>query len=149
MFSLVRADWLIVMSKFALRFLGDRTMRRLLVATLIMLCAGLVARAADCDPTGTWTWTTPREQIKIKLRLQGDKVAGAMIRKNGQELKVENGTFKDGDVAFEVLAKTPGGQPMLHKYQGKVTGDAIKGKVRIEFPDHTVAGDWKATRFKD
>jgi hypothetical protein len=108
-----------------------------------------MALGADNDPTGTWTWTTPREQIKMKLKLEGDKVAGVMIRKNGDELKVDNGRFKDGDVAFEVAAKTPGGLLMLHKYQGKVTADAIKGKVRIEFPDHTVAGDWKANRFKD
>jgi hypothetical protein len=124
-------------------------MRRLLLAALVLVGAGLVARGADNDPNGTWTWTTPREKIKVTLKVEGDKVAGAMIRKNGEELKIENGTFKDGEVAFDVLGKTPGGQRMLHKYQGKVTGDAIKGKVRIEFSDHTVGGDWKATRFKD
>ena len=124
-------------------------MRRLLVAALVVVCTSLVARGADNDPTGTWTWTTPQGQNKIRLKLEGDKVTGAMIRKNGEELKVENGTFKDGDIAFDVPAKTPSGQPMLHKYQGKLTGDAIKGKVRIEFPDHAVAGDWGATRFKD
>jgi hypothetical protein len=124
-------------------------MRRLLVVALVAGCTGFVALGADDDPTGTWTWTTPREQIKVKLTLDGDRVTGAMIRKNGQKLTVDNGTFKDGDVAFDVVAKTPGGQPMLHKYQGRVTADAIKGKVRIEFPDHTVAGDWQATRVKD
>ena len=124
-------------------------MRRMLALALVLFGTGLVARGDDNDPTGTWTWTTPREQIKIKLKREGDRVTGAMIRQNGQELTVDNGTFKDGDIAFDVSAKTPGGQPMLHKYQGKLSGDAIKGRVRIEFPDHTVAGDWKAMRFKD
>jgi hypothetical protein len=124
-------------------------MRRLLVATLAVVCTGLVAQAADDDPTGTWMWKTPRGQAKIKLKLEGDKITGAMIRKNGDALKVENGSFKDGDIAFDVPGKTPGGQPMVHRYQGKLTGDTIKGKARIELPDQTVAGDWEAKRVKE
>jgi hypothetical protein len=124
-------------------------MRRLLVAALVA-CAGFVslARAADNDPTGTWTWTTVRGEAKVKLKLKGDKVTGAMIRKNG-DLKVTDGTFKDGDISFHVPGKTPGGKPMVHKYHGKLTGDTIKGTATIELPDQTVSGDWEAKRVKE
>jgi hypothetical protein len=84
----------------------------------------------------------------VKLKLEGDKVTGAMIRKNGEELPVD-GTFKDGEISFRVPGKTPGGQPMVHKYHGKFAGDAIKGIVTIELPDKTVSGDWEAKRAKD
>jgi hypothetical protein len=126
-------------------------MRRLLVAALVVACTAVVAsaRAADNDPTGTWKWTTPRGEATVKLKLEGDKVTGAMIRKNGEELRVEDGTIKDGEIAFSVPGKTPGGKPMVHKYHGKLVGDTIKGTATIELPDQTVSGDWDAKRVKD
>jgi hypothetical protein len=83
------------------------------------------------------------------LKLEGDKVTGVMIRKNGQELKVEDGTLMGGEISFRVPGKTPGGQPMVHKYHGKLSGDIIKGTATIELPDRTVSGDWEAKRVKD
>jgi hypothetical protein len=83
------------------------------------------------------------------LKLEGDRVTGVMIRKNGEELKVEDGTLKDGEIAFNVPGKTPGGKPMVHKYHGKLAGDTIKGTATIELPDQTVSGDGEAKRAKD
>jgi hypothetical protein len=127
-------------------------MQRLRVAALVVACTGLVgsARAADNDPTGTWKWNTVRGEATVKLKLEGDKVTGVMIRKNGQELKVEDGTIKnDGEISFNVPGKTPAGKPMVHKYHGKLVGDTIKGTATIELPDQTVSGDWEAKRAKD
>jgi hypothetical protein len=106
------------------------------------------AQAGDNDPTGTWNWTTPKGVGTLKLKLEGDKVTGAMIRKAG-DLKVEDGIFKGGAISFRVPGKTPGGQPMVHMYQGKLVGDTIKGSATIVLPDRVAAGDWEAKRVKD
>jgi len=125
-------------------------MRRLLVAALVVACAGLMgsARADDNDPTGTWNWTSPKGVGTLKLKLEGDKVTGVMVRKAG-DLKVEDGIFKDGAISFRVPGKTPGGQRMVHMYQGKLVGDTIKGSATIVLPDRSVTADWEAKRVKD
>ena len=125
-------------------------MRRLLLASLVVAGTGLLgsARAGDDDPTGTWQWTTPKGVGTLKLKLEGDKVIGAMIRKAG-DLKVEDGIFKGGAISFRVPGGTPGGQPMVHMYQGKFVGDTIKGSATIVLPDRVAAGDWEAKRVKD
>jgi hypothetical protein len=124
-------------------------MRRLLVAALVVACTGLMgsARTGD-DPTGTWTWTAPKGVGTLKFKLEGEKVTGVMVRKAG-DLKVEDGIFKDGAISFRVPGKTPGGQRMVHMYQGKLIGNTIKGSATIVLPDQVVAGDWEATRVKD
>jgi hypothetical protein len=124
-------------------------MRRLLVA-LVTACTVLAgsARAGDDDPTGTWQWTTPKGVGTIKLRLEGSKVTGVLVRKAG-DLKVEDGIFKGGAISFRVPGGTPGGQPMVHMYQGKLVGDTIKGSATIVLPDQVVAGEWEAKRVKD
>lgn len=125
-------------------------MRRLSVAAVVIACTGFVAvaRAADNDPTGTWTWNTVRGVATVKLKLEGDKVTGVMIRKNGDLLKVTDGIVKDGEISFCVPGKTPDGKPMVHKYNGKLVGDTIKGTATIELPNRTVSGDWDAKRTK-
>jgi len=125
-------------------------MQRLLVAALVVACTGLVglARPGDDDPTGTWQWTTPKGVGTLKLKLEGDKVTGMMVRKAGN-LKVEDGIFRGGAISFRVPGGTPGGQPMVHMYQGKLEGDSIKGSATIVLPDRVVAGDWEAKRAKE
>jgi hypothetical protein len=125
-------------------------MRRLLAAALVVACAGFTgsARADDNDPSGTWSWTSPKGVGKLRLKLEGNKVSGVMVRKAG-DLKVEDGIFKHGAISFRVPGKTPGGQPMVHMYQGKLVGDKIKGSATIVLPDRCAAGDWEATRVKD
>jgi hypothetical protein len=125
-------------------------MRRFLVSALVVACAGLMssARADDTDLTGTWKWTSPKGVGTLKLKLEGVKVTGVMVRKAG-DLKVEYGILKDGAISFRVPGKTPGGQPMVHMYQGKLVGDTIKGSATIVLPDQSVSGDWEAKRAKD
>ena len=125
-------------------------MRQLLLAALIVACTGPVgaARAGDNDPSGNWNWTTPKGVGTLKLKLEGDKVTGVMVRKAG-DLKVEDGIFKDGAISIRVPGKTPGGQRMVHMYQGKLVGDTIKGSATIVLPDRCVAGNWEAKRVKD
>jgi hypothetical protein len=142
------------MSGFALRFslAGGSIMRRFLVVVLVMAGPALVgsARAADNDPTGTWKWLVPgRGEGRIQLKLEGDKVTGVLLRANGEKLPVEDGIFKGGAISYRVPGKTPGGQPMVHMYQGKLVGDTIKGSATIVLPDRVAAGDWEAKRVKE
>ncbi|SRR6266702_6385818 len=125
-------------------------MQRLVVAALVVTCTGLMgsARAGNDNPTGTWTWTTPKGVGTLKLKLEENKVTGVMVRKAG-DLKVEDGIFKGGAISFRVPGGTPGGQPMVHMYQGKLIGDTIKGSATIVLPDQVVTGDWEAKRVKD
>jgi hypothetical protein len=125
-------------------------MRRFRIAALVVTCTVLMgsAGAGDTDPTGTWNWNTPKGVGTLKLKLEGDKVTGVMVRKAG-DLKVEDGVCKDGVISFRVPGKTPGGQPMVHMYQGKVVGNTIKGSATIVLPDQAVSGDWEAKRVKD
>ncbi len=125
-------------------------MRRLLVAALVVACTVLAgsARAGDDDPTGTWQWSTPKGVGTLRLKLDGNKVTGVLVRKAG-DLKVEDGIFRGGAISIRVPGGTPGGQPMVHMYQGKLTGDTIKGSATIVLPDQVVAGDWEAKRVKE
>jgi hypothetical protein len=125
-------------------------MQRLLLAALVVACAGFAgsARSGDDDPTGTWQWTTPKGVGTLKLKLEGVKVTGVMVRKAG-DLKVEDGIFKGGAISFRVPGGTPGGQPMVHMYQGKLVGDTIQGSATIVLPDRVATGDWEAKRVKN
>jgi hypothetical protein len=120
------------------------------VVALVVACAVLVGsvRASDDDPTGTWQWTTPKGVGTLRLKLEGDKVTGVLVRKAG-DLKVEDGIYKGGAISIRVPGGTPGGQPMVHMYQGKLMGDTIKGSATIVLPDQVVAGAWEAKRMKE
>ena len=115
--------------------------------------AGAAAAQDKADPTGTWKWETTfkdqkREQT-LKLKLEGDKLTGTMPgRKDGQETKIEDGKFKDGEVSFTVTRER-GDQKFVTKYKGKLTGDTIKGTIESSFGDKDQKRDWEAKRVKD
>ena len=130
-------------------------MKRLVAATLVVALVGLagVARAADKpDPTGTWKWTVTfggqeREQT-LKLKLDGNKLTGHMLGRDNQEIPIEDGTYKDGEVSFKVTRERDG-QKFTIKYMGKVEGDTLKGKTEFGPEGQTQSRDWEAKRSKD
>jgi hypothetical protein len=129
-------------------------MRSLVTAALVLVLAGVTgaARADDkAGPTGTWKWSVERNgqtfDLTLKLKAEGDKLTGALIR-NDQETKIEDGTFKDGEVSFTVVREFNGNK-ITFKYKGKVEGDTIKGKTEVERDGQTMTRDWEAKRAKD
>jgi hypothetical protein len=127
-------------------------MKRLVVAAIVLAFAVPlgVARADDKpNPTGTWKWSVningQDREFTLKLKLDGDKLTGAMVRANGQETKIEEGTFKNGDVSFTLTGER-NGQKFTRKYTGKVSGDTIKGKVEFERDGQQQSRDWEAKR---
>ena len=132
-------------------------MRRLVVAAVVAACVGTAgpARADDkAGLTGTWEWIVHRGGkagvAAVELKLEGDRITGVMHGKDGKDMKVENGTFKDGRVSFEVPAINPDGSHMVHHYNGKLTGDTITGTAEIEiFGQQKKSKKWTALRYTD
>jgi hypothetical protein len=127
---------------------------RLAVAALVLAIAvpAGVARADDKpNPTGTWKWTVTRNDQKremvLKLKLEGDKLTGAYVGRDGKETPIEDATYKDGEVSFKVTRERDGNKFTV-KYKGKVGGDTIKGKTERERNGETVSQDWEAQREK-
>jgi len=137
-------------------------MRTLTAAVLVLGVAGLTgADDKKADPTGTWKWTTEfggqkREQT-LKLKVEGDKVTGTLSGGRGggkgakgkdtpaAATKIEDGTFKDGEIKFTVTRER-GGMKTVSKYTGKLTGDTIKGTVETNRDGEAQKRDWEAKR---
>lgn len=128
-------------------------MKSILFALVGLVVFGVASAAiAAEDPTGTWKWTAPagkdktREQT-LTLKLEGDKLTGSVPGREGKEIAIENGSFKDGEVSFTVTRERQGNK-FVTKYTGKVTGDTLKGKTESEREGKTNSRDWEAKRSK-
>ena len=129
-------------------------MQRFTMAGVVLMLAGFSASAMAADkpdPTGTWKWSvTFNDQTRestLKLKLEGDKLTGTMVGRNNQETKIDDATFKDGEVSFS-YTRERNGQKRTTKYKGKLDGDVIKGKSESERDGQTQSRDWEAKREK-
>ena len=105
-------------------------------------------RAGDNDPTGTWTWTTPKGVGTLKLKREGDKVTGVYVGgQNNTESQIENGTYKDGKLAFSVNREFNNNKVTI-KYTATMTGDTMKGKSESDFGGQARMSDFEAKRQK-
>ena len=131
-------------------------MRALALAAFVLGSVGLAGATAaqgKADPTGTWTWEdTIKDQKRertLKLKLEGTKLTGTMPgRKDGQETKIEDGKFENGEVSFTVTRER-GDQKFVTKYKGKLEGDTIKGTIESSFGGKDQKRDWEAKRVKE
>ena len=130
-------------------------MKRLLAATLVLAIFGAatLARADDTsNPTGTWKWTVKfgdqTREMTLKLKLDGDKLSGAALGRDGKENPIQDATYKDGEVSFKVVREREG-KKMTSTYAGKVSGDTITGKIQFERDGNSQSRDWEAKRAKD
>ena len=130
-------------------------MSRLGLAAVVLAFVGLtgVARADDKpNPTGTWKWKVEingqEREFTLKLKLDGDKLTGAMIGRDGNETAIQEAKYKDGEVSFKVERERNGNKFTI-KYTGKVSGDTLKGKAEFERDGQTRSRDWEAKRGKD
>jgi hypothetical protein len=131
-------------------------MYRLTAMVLAVAVTGLVAtaRAEDkSDPTGTWKWSMPgrggqTQEATLKLKLDGGKLTGAIVGRDGKETPIENASYKDGEVSFEITRERQG-QKMTMKYHGKLTGESIKGKTEFERNGEAQSRPWEAKKVKD
>ena len=103
---------------------------------------------AQEKPEGNWKWSVERNgqtvETKLTLKLEGDKLSGAITGRDGKESPIEEASFKDGEVKFQVTRER-NGQKFTIKYAGKVSGDTITGKSTF---GENQERDWKAERVK-
>lgn len=102
--------------------------------------------------TGTWksTFTTAQGQTVetiYKLKQEGEKLTGTATGARGREVSISDGKVKDGEVSFQVM-RGVGDRKVTVKYQGKLSGDSIKGKVEIQFGEQSRSANWEAKREK-
>lgn len=112
-------------------------------------------QAQDKKADGKWTWTTPGRngrpdrKMTLTLKTEGDKVTGTLASpgRDGatNETKIEEGKVKGNEVSFTVTREFNGNK-MTSKYNGKVEGDAIKGKIEFDRNGETQTRDWEAKR---
>jgi hypothetical protein len=151
------------------KYLMKRSLATLACAVALVGTAFLT-QAADkkSDPTGTWTWTAPAGRggggggggggqtrtNTLKLKVDGDKVTGTLSGGGGRqggaprEVEIEEGKLKGDEVSFQVT-RTFQDNKMVQKYNGKVSGDTIKGKMESERNGEPVSRDWEAKRAED
>lgn len=115
----------------------------------IVLGHGVVALAADA--TGTWKWTVERNgntfEQTLKLKQDKEKLTGSMVGRQGNETEIEDGKVADDTVTFKVTREFNGNKFVI-KYEGKVTGDQIKGESKFERDGETQTRPWEAKRSK-
>ena len=113
-----------------------------------------MVRAADEKKQpyeGTWKWTVTfnnntREQT-LKLTSKDGKPEGMILGRNNTEIKIEDASFKDGVLAFTVK-RDRNGTTVVSKYNGKLEGDTIKGKIDTEAGGNNRTTEWEAKREK-
>lgn len=129
----------------------------LMLSAILALGFLAQAHAADqsSDAAGTWTWTMkgrqggPDRKMTLKLKVEGDKVTGKLNSpgRDGQdrETEIKDGKLKGDELSFTVTREM-NGNSITSKYNGKVSADAIKGKIEFERNGEPISRDWEAKR---
>jgi hypothetical protein len=109
--------------------------------------------AAKVDGTWKWSFTTQngeKRESTMKLTQDGEKVTGTVSGRQGNATEIKDGKLDaDGNLSFSVTREF-NGNSMTMKYNGKVDGDTIKGKIASTGRDgQSRERDWEATRQKD
>ena len=90
-------------------------MRQVLAAMAVVAFVGLpgLVRAEDRpNPTGTWkwsvTWGGQTREMTLTLKLDGDKLTGCRVGRDGKETPIADGTYKDGEFSFTITREREG-----------------------------------------
>jgi hypothetical protein len=102
------------------------------------------------DPTGTWTWSSTTQngqtiESTVKLKMDGGKLTGVYVGRNNTETPIENATFKDGELSFQVTRERNGNKFTM-KFQGKIAGDTLKGTTETDAGGQTRSREFEAKR---
>lgn len=125
---------------------------------ILSLSIGLLTGGVRADDkkttgsaTGTWksTFTPQGRTIETiyKLKQEGEKLTGTATGARGREVSISDGKIEDGKVSFQVT-RGAGERKITVKYQGKLSGDTIEGKVEIHFGEQSRSANWLAKREK-
>lgn len=127
-------------------------MNRLIGALLgvaMFALASISLAAEGTNPTGTWKWSNEfngkTRESTLTLILEGDKLTGHMPGRNNTVTPIEEGTYKDGEITFNVTRERNGVKSTT-KYAGKVSGDKITGKITSTRDGKEQVRDWEAKK---
>jgi hypothetical protein len=144
-----------------------RTAASILAVTALALASslGVAAENSASDPTGTWKIVRINPETKkkgpeqtLKLKLESEKLSGTITGRSSVEGKVKiyewplkDTKFKGVDISFTVThAPVAGDGPdSTVVYEGKFKGDAMEGKLELEFSGRTFKHIWEAKRAKE
>jgi hypothetical protein len=103
----------------------------------------------QADVTGTWTYTFTTQsgqsfEPRLRLKQEGDQVTGIIIF-NENEAPISAGKVKADQVTFEIVRERDG-QTFTTKYEGKVTGNTVKGKIQSNWGGQDRTYEWDAKR---
>jgi hypothetical protein len=136
----------------------QRSSKPLLIAALACffsasLTLGALAQDKKIDPTGTWTWDMPARDgqtrtATLKLKLEGDKLTGAVARRDGTDTPIRNAKLAGDQITFQTVFEM-GNNTFTTKYSGKVSGDTIKGTTEFERGGEVRSREWVAKRKSD
>jgi hypothetical protein len=116
---------------------------------IALLGVGTAALAADV--TGTWKWTVERDgnsyETTLKLKQDGEKLTGTMSGRQGSETAIEDGKVAGDTISFKVTREF-GDNKVVQMYQGKVSGDTIKGERKSNRDGQDQTREWEAKREK-
>lgn len=109
-------------------------------------------KAKDVKVDGTWKWSFSRQdgqarEQTLKLKREGEKLSGAVSGRQGNETAISEGKVgADGTITF-VVTREFNGNSFTQKYEGKVEGDTIKGKISGQRRGgEAYSRDWEAKR---
>ena len=146
-------------------------MKKLIVPVLVGLLAltgGLTLRAGEpaVDPTGTWKVTISGDKTQVlpavptlKLKLSGGALTGTLSYRsspvvNGKtqvsELPITEAKLQGSDISFNFTHPPASGKGpnASYSYQGKISGDTMKGTFTREWMGNSSTKDWQAERIK-
>lgn len=129
------------------------------IATGAIFALGFLAQVHAADVSGTWSWTMAARgggegrKMTLKLKTEGEKLTGTLSmpgRQGGDPIETAIGDGKvSGDEISFTVTREFGGNKVVTKYAGKVSGDSIKGKIESAGRDgQTRSRDWEAKREK-
>ena len=96
-----------------------------------MFCTALLAVAAfAADVTGKWMANVPgrdgnTREVTYNLKADGATLTGTTTGRGGQEIQITDGKVEGDTVSFKIKMEF-GGNSIVQNYTGKVAGDEIK-----------------------
>jgi hypothetical protein len=125
-------------------------------ALALAVLVGFLPQLQAADVTGKWAWSTPGRQggearkMTLELKADGEKLTGKLLspgRQGGEPraTEISDGKVVGDEISFAIKREYNGNQ-MVIKYNGKVSGDTIKGKSSISRGAQVREMDWEAKR---
>jgi hypothetical protein len=128
-------------------------MGRCCLVGIMLAVVGMFGTAPPSDgPAGTWKVRISfgegggggRVSI-LKLHLEGNKLSGVMLDTQGPVTAIENVSYLDGRISFEV-PRVVNGQRFTTLYSGTLANDTIKGTTQSQRRGSSRTLNWEATR---